>query len=130
MEREEFEDLLVRALSELPLEFQDRLENVDVMVEERPSREQLLESGLEHSDELLGLYEGMPHTERTHWYHMALPDRITLFQEPIEAKCRSEAEVAEELRRVLCHEIAHHFGIDDDMLDMIENEKEKRKRDW
>jgi predicted Zn-dependent protease with MMP-like domain len=123
MECEEFEDLLVRALSELPLEFQDKLENVDIIVEERPSREQLLESGLEYDDELLGLYEGLPHTERTRWYHMVLPDRITLFQEPIEAKCRSKEEVAEEIRRVLCHEIAHHFGIDDDRLDVIENEK-------
>jgi len=123
MEREEFEDLLVRALSELPLEFQDKIENVDIVVEERPSREQLLESGIEHSDELLGLYEGLPLTERPRWYHMVLPDRITLFQEPIEAKCRSKEEVAEEIRRVLCHEIAHHFGIDDDRLDVIENEK-------
>ena len=123
MECEEFEDLLVRALSELPLEFQDKLENVDIIVEERPSREQLLESGLEHDVELLGLYEGLPHTERTRWYHMVLPDRITLFQEPIEAKCRSKEEIAEEIRRVLCHEIAHHFGIDDDRLDVIENEK-------
>ena len=123
MECEEFEDLLVRALSELPLEFQDKLENVDIIVEERPSREQLLESGLERDVELLGLYEGLPHTERTRWYHMVLPDRITLFQEPIEAKCRSKEEIAEEIRRVLCHEIAHHFGIDDDRLDVIENEK-------
>ena len=123
MECEEFEDLLVRALSELPLEFLDKLENVDIIVEERPSREQLLESGIEHDVELLGLYEGLPHTERTRWYHMVLPDRITLFQEPIEAKCRSKEEVAEEIRRVLCHEIAHYFGIDDDRLDVIENEK-------
>jgi len=123
MECEEFEDLLVRALSELPLEFQDKLENVDIIVEERPSREQLLESGLEHDVELLGLYEGLPHTERIRWYHMVLPDRITLFQEPIVAKCRSKEEIAEEIRRVLCHEIAHHFGIDDDRLDVIENEK-------
>jgi predicted Zn-dependent protease with MMP-like domain len=123
MEREEFEDLLVRALSELPLEFQDKIENVDIVVEERPSREQLLEFGIEHGDELLGLYEGLPLTERPRWYHMVLPDRITLFQEPIEAKCRSREEVAEEIRMVLCHEIAHHFGIDDDRLDLIEHER-------
>ena len=128
MEREEFEDLLIRALAELPPEFQDMLDNVDVMVEERPSPEQLLESGLSDSDDLLGLYEGLPHTERSHWYHMALPDKITLFQEPIEAKCRSEEEVAEEIRRTLRHEIAHHFGIDDDRLDMIENEREKGEK--
>ena len=128
MECEEFADLLVRALSELPLEFQDKLENVDIIVEERPSREQLLVSGLKHDVELLGLYEGLPHTERTRWYHMVLPDKITLFQESIEAKCRSKEEVAEEIRSVLCHEIAHLFGIDEDRLNMIEDEKEKRGR--
>ncbi len=126
MEHEEFEDLLAKAFSELPLEFQDKLENVDIIVEERPSREQLLDYGVEYDDELLGLYEGLPHTERTRWYHMVLPDKITLFQESIEAKCRSKEEVAEEIRSVLCHEIAHLFGIDEDRLNMIEDEKELR----
>jgi len=128
MERGEFEDSLVRALSELPLEFQEKLENVDILVEGHPSPEQLLESGLGHDDELLGLYEGVPHTQRTRWYDMVLPDKITLFQEPIEANCRSKEEVAKEIKSVLCHEIAHHFGIEEDRLDMIENDKEKRGR--
>ena len=98
------------------------------MVEERPSPEQLLESGLEYDDELLGLYEGVPHTQRTHSYDMVLPDRITLFQEQIEANCSSKEEVADEIRSVLCHEIAHHFGIEEERLDMIESEEKKRGR--
>ena len=123
MDRDEFEALIVEALSTLPAEFQDQLDNVDVLVEQLPTREQLAEAGLTHSSDLLGLYEGVPHTERTWGYDMALPDRITLFQEAIEAKCRSDEEVAEEIKRVLCHEIAHHFGIDKDILDRIEESR-------
>ena len=130
MEREAFEALLLRALSELPSEFQDRLENVDVVVEDRPTRSQLLKSGVRPGWDLLGLYEGVPHTRRSRGYNMVLPDRITLFQGPIEAKCRSEGEIAEEIKRVLCHEIAHHFGSDDRKLQGIENEKRKRGRSF
>jgi predicted Zn-dependent protease with MMP-like domain len=122
MEREEFEALLVGALSELPSEFRDRLDNVDVVVEDRPTRSQLLKSGVRPGWDLLGLYEGVPQTRRSRWYNMTLPDRITLFQQPIEAKCRSREEIAREIKRVLCHEIAHHFGIDEDSLSRIEGQ--------
>jgi len=128
MEREKFEALLVRALTELPAEFQDRLENVDMVVEERPTPRQLAKVRLRRGWTLLGLYEGVPHTRRTHSYNMVLPDRITLFQEPIEAKCRSEEEIAEEMKRVVCHEIAHHFGIDDDRLRRMERERLRSRR--
>jgi len=121
MEREEFETLVVEALADLPTEFQDQLENVDVVVEERPTPMQLSRTGLRRGWSLLGLYEGVPHTKRTRAYSMVLPDRITLFQGAIEAKCRSEEEIAGEIKRVLCHEIAHHFGIDEDSLRRIES---------
>lgn len=120
MERGEFEALVVDALANLPAEFQDQLENVDVVVEERPTRRQLSRAGLGRGWSLLGLYEGVPQTKRTRAYSMVLPDRITLFQGPIEAKCRSQEEIAEEIKRVLLHEIAHHFGIDEDSLRRIE----------
>ena len=123
MDRDEFEVLIVEALSTLPAEFQDQLDNVDVLVEQFPTREQLAEAGLTDSSDLLGLYEGVPHVERTQGYDMVLPDRITLFQNAIEAKCRSDEEVAEEIKKVLCHEIAHHFGIDEDVLDRIEENR-------
>lgn len=123
MDRDEFEALIVEALSTLPVEFQDQLDNVDVLVEQLPTREQLAEAGLTDSSDLLGLYEGVPHTERAWGYDMGLPDRITLFQEAIEAKCRSDEEIAEEIKRVLCHEIAHHFGIDEDILGRIEENR-------
>ena len=123
MEREAFEALLLRALSELPSEFQDRLENVDVVVVDHPTRGQLLKSGVGPNRGLLGLYEGIPHTRRSRGYSMVLPDVITLFQKPIEAKCRSEEEIAEEIRRVLYHEVAHHFGMSEESLRRIERIK-------
>ena len=126
MESENFKALVVKALSDLPEEFQSRLENIDVVVEERPTPSQLATAGLKRGWTLLGLYEGVPHTERTRWYNMALPDKITVFQKPIEAKCRGEEEIAEEIKRVGCHEIAHHFGIDDERLSRIESEEHRK----
>jgi len=122
MKRDEFEALVVEALADLPTEFQDQLENVDVVVEDRPSQIQLARAGLRRDWDLLGLYEGVPHTRRTRGYNIVLPDRITLFQEAIEARCHSDQEIAEEVKRVLRHEIAHHFGIDEDSLRRIERQ--------
>ena len=119
MERERFEDLVISALSELPEEFQERLENVDVVVQDYPDRKQ--RTRLRRDMSLLGLYEGVPHTQRTRGYNLALPDRITLFQKPIEAMCRGENEIAAEIRKVVRHEIAHHFGFDEESLRRIES---------
>ena len=126
MNRERFEELVAEAVGDLPEEFLDKLENVDVVVEDSPARTQLIRVG--RGMTLLGLYEGVPHTERTRGYNMILPDRITIFQKPIEAICRSEKEVVLEVRRVVQHEIAHHFGLDDDLLKDIESDKRRRGR--
>ena len=126
MNRERFEELVAEAVGDLPEEFLDKLENVDVVVEDSPARTQLIRVG--RGMTLLGLYEGVPHTERTRGYNMILPDRITIFRKPIEAICRSEKEVVLEVRRVVQHEIAHHFGLDDDLLKDIESDKRRRGR--
>ena len=122
MNQEEFEQLVAKAIDDLPDEFLTRLENIDVVVEESPTRTQLKKSGLGRNETLLGLYEGVPQTNRGSHYGMVLPDKITIFQKPIEAQCRVDAEVYAEIRRVLKHEIAHHFGISDERLDEIERE--------
>jgi predicted Zn-dependent protease with MMP-like domain len=122
MHRERFEELVARAVDSLPEEFLVRLENIDIVVEDRPSEEQLEESDLDSEEELLGLYEGVPLTSRSSYYGMVLPDKITVFQKPIEAKCRDDAEVTDEIQRVVIHEIAHHFGIGDDRLEELESE--------
>lgn len=127
VEREKFEELVAKSLSELPSEFQDRLENIDVLVLDYPTPRQLAKVG--RGMTLLGLYEGVPHTRRSRGYNLALPDRITIFQKPIEAQCHSEKETAMEIQRVVRHEIAHHFGLDDESLKRIESRKRRGKRD-
>ncbi|MEE9202521.1 MAG: metallopeptidase family protein, partial [Dehalococcoidia bacterium] len=96
--------------------------NVAVSVEDWPSRHQLREAGIGRREGLLGLYEGVPHTERGVNYNLVLPDRITLFQGPIELSCRTRSEVVKEIGRVVRHEIAHHFGLSDAALEEIEGE--------
>ncbi len=120
MDRERFEWLVTRAVQALPEEFVARLENIDVVVEDWPTVEQLARAGLRHGQTLLGLYEGVPLTKRGRHYGLVPPDKITIFRKPIEAKCRYDAEITVEIKRVVRHEIAHHFGIDDARLEQIE----------
>ena len=109
-----------QAVASLPDEFYLRLENVDVVVADYPSKAQLASVGLEHGETLLGLYEGVPLTRRSRHYGLVPPDKITIFQGPIEARCGSETEVRYEIGRVVRHEIAHHFGIGDARLEQLE----------
>jgi len=107
----------------LPEEFITRLENIDVVVEDRPTSSQLRRTGLGSGQTLLGLYEGVPRTKRGRYYGLVPPDKITIFRKPIESRCRDDAEIAAEIKRVVQHEIAHHFGIGDARLDQIEKTK-------
>ncbi len=117
MERRRFERLVFRALAELPSPYSDWLANVDVVVERRPRRHQL--AGLARGEALFGLYEGVPLTERNSDYGLVLPDKITIFQEPLEREFRRDAELIEEVRRTVLHELAHHFGISDEELERL-----------
>jgi len=119
MDRERFEWLVARAVDSLPDEFQAKLKNVDVVVEDWPTRGQLAKVGLKRDYTLLGLYEGVPLTKRGSHYGLVPPDKITIFQKPIEAKSRYDAEITAEIQRVVRHEIAHHFGIGDAKLRQI-----------
>jgi predicted Zn-dependent protease with MMP-like domain len=122
MDRERFEELVIEALSELPEDFQDKLENIDVVVADQPTSGQLARMRLSRGTTLLGLYEGVPLTKRGRQYGMVPPDKITIFQKPIEAKCHSEREIAKEVQKVARHEIAHYFGMDEASLERIEGE--------
>jgi predicted Zn-dependent protease with MMP-like domain len=128
MDRQKFEELAVRAVSKLPQEFQEKLENVDIVVEDVPSARQLRRLRLRQGNRLLGLYEGVPHTMRGQGYTLVLPDKITLFQKSIEAICRNDSELEMEIGAVIRHEIAHHFGIDDAALRRIESRKARKKQ--
>jgi predicted Zn-dependent protease with MMP-like domain len=108
MSREQFEDAVGEALDGVPPELARMMDNVVVLVEDDPP---------DGDSELLGLYEGTPLTERDGWWASgSLPDRITIFRLPTLAVCDSAEEVVEEVRVTVVHEIAHHFGIDDDRL--------------
>ena len=116
MDREKFEELVDQAVKNLPAEFLDHLDNVEVLVDDRPTANQMRRSGLKANQTLLGLYEGVPQTRRGSNYGMVLPDKITIFQKTIEANCRSDEEIIQEVEKVVKHEIAHHFGISDARL--------------
>ena len=116
MDSQRFEQLVARAVESLPDEFHEKKENVDVIVADRPTQGQLASVGRNRGETLLGLYEGVPLTKRSRHYGLVPPDKITIFQKPIEAICRNEAQTVSEIRRVVLHEIAHHFGISDARL--------------
>ena len=116
MNRSRFERLVAEALDSLPPEIQDKMENVEVVIKPRPSRAEVRTLGLPRGDTLYGLYEGVPLTKRTSRYGLVLPDKITIYQRPIEACCRNADEVRGLIRRVVMHEVGHHFGISDDRL--------------
>ncbi len=116
LSRAEFERLVARAVRSLPPRFLQRLENVEVVVEREPSEEELDSAGIEPGGTLLGLYQGVPQTQRGTWYGSILPDRITIYQRPIEAVARDRREIRKEIRVTLMHEIGHHFGLGEDAL--------------
>ena len=118
MRQDEFEALVIDAIGELPQELLARLDNVAIVVQEWPTLDQMAEAELEHRMELLGLYEGIPLTDRE-GYNLVLPDKITIFQGPVEAMCRTREDMAREVRVTVAHEIAHHFGIDDERLEAM-----------
>lgn len=106
MARTRFEELVAEALDGLPDDLAHRMDNVAVFVEDRPRQRGLL-----------GLYQGVPLTERDASYAgMVMPDRITIYREPILALCDDEPEVVRQVQITVVHEIAHHFGIDDERL--------------
>ena len=123
MDRERFEWLVFKAVDELPDEFRERMDNIDIVVQDEPTSGQLAEAGLRRSETLLGLYEGVPLTWRSRSYSMVPPDKITIFQKPIETRCRGDTEIQREVQRVVKHEIAHHFGIGDARLNQLERKR-------
>jgi predicted Zn-dependent protease with MMP-like domain len=107
MSRERFEELVSEALDTVPAELTRLIDNCVVLVEDDAPAE---------DPELLGLYDGVPLTERDSGYTLRMPDRITIFRNPTLAVCETESDVVEEVGITVVHEIAHHFGIDDDRL--------------
>lgn len=114
--RRRFEALVSRALDGIPDFVAEHMNNIDVVIEDWPTRQQYEDLGLESDEWLFGLYEGTPLLERGITADPLFPDKITIFKGPLEEACETEEQIAEEVRRTVVHEIAHHFGIDEDRL--------------
>jgi len=112
LRKRRFERIVQRAVASLGQEMQTRLNNVEIVVATEPG----IDQAGEDIDQLFGLYEGIPLTERTSSYGMTLPDKITIFQGPLERSFTSPAALFEQIRVTVFHEIAHHFGIDEARL--------------
>ena len=110
LERQRFEELVLEAVEALPEPFRVRLVNVDIEVRDWPSPEELQSARVPAGSTLLGLYVGIPYTRRGR-YQVVLPERIFIYQRPIERICRTDDEVREQVKRVIKHEVAHHFGL-------------------
>ncbi len=113
---DEFEALVVEALEALPAFFQEKLQNIEVIVSDWPTEAERRAVGLKSGHLLLGLYQGVPLTRRTSSYNLVLPDKITIFRLPIEQICHTPEAVITQVQRTVKHELAHHFGISDERL--------------
>jgi predicted Zn-dependent protease with MMP-like domain len=116
MESKRFEDYVLEAFQGLPAHFRDRLENVEIVVEDFPDFWTRRHARVVSPYQLLGFYHGVPLTERTSGYNLIAPDKISIYRRPIEAQCETEEEVRELAHSVLRHEVAHYFGVSDDRL--------------
>ena len=114
--RQVFERLVSQAMNELPESLQKKLDNVEAVVDDWPDPETMRLARVRSPLDLLGFYHGVPQTKRTHHYGLVLPDKISIYQRPIEMRCQTMEEVRTTVQRVLRHEIGHHFGLDDDRL--------------
>lgn len=117
---EEFEKLIGEAMDSLPEKYVRGLDNVLVTYEDEPSPEQREELKLHCNQTLFGLYQGVPRTQRGIGYNMVLPDKITLFKNPILNASPDIAALKEQIRHTLWHEIAHHYGLDHDRIHALD----------
>jgi len=118
MDREEFEELVIEILEEVPEEFKDRLENIDIIIDEH-TIQHTEESGNNTSNRIiLALYQGVPITKRG-GSKPVFPDKITIFKKAIESVYRNRNDLEKNLKRVVLHELGHYFGLDEEKLDQL-----------
>ena len=120
MKRERFQQLVVEAVTLIPKRFRREMKNLALVVENEPDAELLEEMEIEPPDSLYGLYQGTPLTERSWGHGNSLPDRITLYQRPIEEDCEDEDEVRAVIGETLIHEVGHYFGMSEEEIEEIE----------
>ena len=120
MDRSRFQRLVEEALREIPRRFRSAMQNVAVIVEDEPSPQTLEEMEIEPPDSLFGLYQGTPLPDRGWGYGNALPDRISIYQRPIEEACEDDEEIRDCVAETVIHEFGHYFGMDEDQIEEIE----------
>jgi predicted Zn-dependent protease with MMP-like domain len=120
MHREKFERLVAEAVTLIPRKFRREMRNLALVVEDEPSEALLEEMEIEPPDSLYGLYQGTPLPERACAFGNSLPDRITIFQKPIEEDCEDEDEIRAVIGETLIHEVGHYFGMSEEEIEEIE----------
>ena len=120
MTRERFRQLVLEAVTLIPRGFRREIKNLALVVEDEPAPELLADMEIEPPDSLYGLYQGTPLTERSWGYGNTLPDRITIFQRPIEEDCEDEDEMRAVIGETLIHEVGHYFGMSEEEIEEIE----------
>ena len=128
MTRQRFECLVLQALDLIPHRFRDETRNVAVVIETAPDPGTLAELGIQPPDTLFGLYQGVPLPERDWTYGNTLPDRITLFQAPIEAASADDDDAIVTIGETIIHEFGHYFGLSEDEIEAIEARYWQRNR--
>lgn len=123
MTEEQFEQLVDAGVKAIPKKFLDLLDNVAIVIEDFPTPHQAKKLGLPHRWALFGLYEGVPQTKRGNPYAVNLPDKITIFRQPIEHAASDPAAIKQLVTSTVWHEIAHHFGLDHDQIRKAEQKK-------
>ena len=118
---EQFDKLITKAMDELPQAYIEGLNNVAIVMADEPTEEQKVKMKLRENTVLLGLYEGIPLTQRGNNYTFVLPDKITLFKHSILRVVRNEDELFEQIKRTLWHEIAHYYGLNHTHMDKLQN---------
>jgi len=126
MKFENFEQLVQEAITGLPDKIREKMENVAIVIEEFPTKEQLKKIGVRSGDLLLGLYEGIPKTVWGRGFGGNLPDKITIFQQSIESLAFTPEEIKKSVQNVIWHEIAHHFGFSEKGVKKLEQKRKKK----
>ncbi len=117
---DEFASMVTRAIELLPEHYKDHLDNVAFFAEHQPTAEQAQKLRLRDCDLLLGLYEGIPLTRRGAGYNLVLPDKISIFQDAIQAVSSDHDSLWKQVRRTVWHEVAHYYGLNHDRIDALE----------
>jgi predicted Zn-dependent protease with MMP-like domain len=120
MQRKRFERLVDNAVATIPRKFRDAVQNLAIVVEDEPPDDVLEEMEIEPGETLFGLYQGTPLTERSAGFGNTLPDRITLYQFPIEDECETDDEIIQCIGETLIHELGHYFGLSEEEIEAIE----------